>query len=157
MVVTVAPSFIIASVRHELMRFPSTRTVHAPHWPWSQPFFVPVRLSRSRRTSSKVVQGATFKVASSPLTYRVIELVRGNSAAARVGVAAGGLVCIGRRRRVAVVPASRSDLRRAHGLCHPEEHDDSLAAATRRERLAGVLIATVDVLPVVHHPDVARG
>ena len=23
------------------MRRPSTRTVHAPHWPWSQPFFVP--------------------------------------------------------------------------------------------------------------------
>src|SRR5215467_6922662 len=62
MVVTVAPSFMIASVKHELMRFPSTNTVHAPHWPWSQPFLVPVRSSRSRRTSSRVVQGSTFNV-----------------------------------------------------------------------------------------------
>ena len=32
-VVTFAPSFMTASVRHELMRRPSTSTVHAPHWP----------------------------------------------------------------------------------------------------------------------------
>ena len=32
-----------ASVRQELMRRPLTSTVHAPHWPWSQPFLVPVR------------------------------------------------------------------------------------------------------------------
>jgi hypothetical protein len=30
---------MIAKVRHELTRRPSTRTVQAPHWPWSHPFF----------------------------------------------------------------------------------------------------------------------
>jgi len=39
---TSAPSWLIASARHELIRRPSTRTVQAPHWPRSQPFLVPV-------------------------------------------------------------------------------------------------------------------
>src|SRR5262245_34795847 len=157
MVVTVAPSFMIASVKHELMRLPSTRTVHAPHWPWSQPFFVPVRSSCSRRASSRVVHGATLNVVGAPLRYKVIELARGDSAATRVGVGACELARIGECRRPIVVTAGRSDLRRAHGLCHAEEHRNPLAAAARRECLAGVFVATVDVLPVVHHPDVARG
>ena len=59
-VVTSAPSFMTASVRQELMRLPSTSTVQAPHWPWSQPFFVPVRPRCSRRASSRVVHGATL-------------------------------------------------------------------------------------------------
>src|SRR5262245_48446316 len=50
----------------------------------------------------------------------------------------------------------RSALRRTHRLGHAEEDRDALAAAARREHLAGVLVATVDVLPVVHHPNVAR-
>src|SRR5262245_37525709 len=52
--------------------------------------------------------------------------------------------------------ARRPDLRRTHRLGHAEEDRHSLAAATRRQRLASVFIATVDVLPVVHHPHVAR-
>src|SRR5262245_57829762 len=48
----------------------------------------------------------------------------------------------------------RSDLRRAHGLRHPMEDGHALAAAAGRDRLAGVSVATVDVLPVVHHPHV---
>jgi len=71
MVVTLAPSFITANVKQELTRRPSTKTVQAPHWPWSQPFFVPVRLRRSRRASSKVVQGAMLNVRFSPLTLSV--------------------------------------------------------------------------------------
>ena len=63
MVVTSAPSCITASVRQELIRWPSTRTVQAPHWPWSQPFLVPVRSRCSRSRSSSVVQGATSKLA----------------------------------------------------------------------------------------------
>src|SRR5262245_26351098 len=51
----------------------------------------------------------------------------------------------------------RSDLRCTHRLCHAEEDHDTLAAAARRQRLAGVSVTTVDVLPVVHHPDIARG
>ena len=53
MVVTSAPSFMTASVRQEMMRRPSTSTVQAPHWPWSQPFLVPVRSRWSRSASSK--------------------------------------------------------------------------------------------------------
>jgi hypothetical protein len=55
MVVTCAPSFMTASVRQELTRRPSTSTVQAPHWPWSQPFLVPVRSRCSRSASSRVV------------------------------------------------------------------------------------------------------
>src|SRR6185295_14203082 len=47
-----------ASVRHELIRRPLTRTVHAPHCPWSQPFFVPVRCRCSRSASSSEVRGS---------------------------------------------------------------------------------------------------
>src|ERR1700730_7046634 len=71
MVVTLAPSFITANVKQELTRRPSTKTVQAPHWPWSQPFFVPVRLRRSRKASSKVVHGAMLNVRFSPLTLSV--------------------------------------------------------------------------------------
>src|SRR5215813_3088795 len=53
-----------------------------------------------------------------------------------------------------LIGTSRSDLRRAHGLCHTEEHDDSLAAAAGRERFVRLTVAAVDVLPVVHHPHV---
>ena len=46
---------------------PSTSTVQAPHWPWSQPFLVPVRSRRSRSRSSRVVQGATWSSRRCPL------------------------------------------------------------------------------------------
>ena len=59
-----AASCMTASVRQALMRRPSTSTVQAPHWPWSQPFLVPVRPRCSRRASSSVVQGATASVCS---------------------------------------------------------------------------------------------
>ena len=45
MVVTEAPSRVTASRRQLFIRLPSTNTVQAPHWPWSQPFFVPVNCS----------------------------------------------------------------------------------------------------------------
>ena len=35
------------------------RIVHAPHWPWSQPFFAPVSPRCSRRRSSSVVRTST--------------------------------------------------------------------------------------------------
>ena len=65
-------------VRHELMRLPSTRTVQAPHWPWSHPFFVPVKSRRSRSRSSKVIQGLTSICFTVPLIFRAIELVAGS-------------------------------------------------------------------------------
>src|SRR5262249_41372384 len=57
-------------------------------------------------------------------------------------------------KAVRLVRLCRSDLRRAHGFRHPREDGHALAAAAGRERLAGVSVATVDVLPVVHHPHV---
>src|SRR5262249_8084040 len=69
MVVISSPSCITASVRHEFTRLPFTCTVHAPHCPWSQPFFVPVNWSRSRsisnsdaRTSTVIACGVLFTV-----------------------------------------------------------------------------------------------
>src|SRR5262249_47191264 len=50
----------------------------------------------------------------------------------------------------------RPDLRCAHRLGHAEEDRHTLTTAAGRERLVGVSEATVDVLPVVHHPHVAR-
>ena len=50
------------SVRQELTRRPSTSTVQAPHWPWSQPFFVPVRSRCSRSASSRVVHGRDLEM-----------------------------------------------------------------------------------------------
>ena len=62
------PSFMTAKVRQELTRRPLTSTVQAPHWPWSQPFFVPVRSRWSRSVSSSVVHGASASTLSTPLT-----------------------------------------------------------------------------------------
>src|SRR5262245_31626974 len=56
-----------------------------------------------------------------------------------------------------LVRPRRSDLRRAHGLRHPMEDDHALSTAAGRERFCGAGKTAVDVLPVVHHPDVARG
>jgi len=77
MVVICAPSFITASVRHELIRRPSTRTVQAPHWPWSQPFLVPVRPRWMRSASSSVVHGARVSLFATPLTWSVIVILAG--------------------------------------------------------------------------------
>src|SRR5262245_2979867 len=59
-------------------------------------------------------------------------------------------------RPVNLERARRADLRGPHRLGHAEEDHDTLAPAARRERLVGAAEAAVDVLPVVHHPDVAR-
>ncbi len=53
------------------MRRPSTITVHAPHWPWSQPFFVPVSCRCSRNASSSVVRVSTSSDRVVPLTSNV--------------------------------------------------------------------------------------
>src|SRR4051812_13831891 len=73
-VVISAPSWATASARHELARTPSIRTVHAPHWPWSQPFLEPVRPMCSRSRSSTVTRVSTSSVCSSPLIRSVTEV-----------------------------------------------------------------------------------
>ena len=70
-VVTCRPLTLAASVRHESTRRPSTRTVQAPHCPWSQPFFVPVSASRSRNASSKTTRASISSVFAVPLTFSV--------------------------------------------------------------------------------------
>ena len=68
LVVISSPSCITARERHELMRRPFTCTVQAPHWPWSQPFLVPVRWIDSRRQSRSVVRGSSDRSYERPLT-----------------------------------------------------------------------------------------
>src|SRR5690242_6666052 len=84
MVVTCAPSRRTASVRHPLTRRPSTRTVHAPHAPASQPFFVPVNPKCSRSRSSSEVRLSTVTVRRVPLTVNETWLLDALSAAAAV-------------------------------------------------------------------------
>ena len=52
-VVTSRPSRVAVSVRHERTRRPSTSTVQAPHWPWSQPF---LRAGESERLAQGIEQ-----------------------------------------------------------------------------------------------------
>src|SRR6267143_3943414 len=64
----------MASARHELIRRPSTMTVQAPHWPRSQPFFVPVNSRCSRRRSRSVTRGSSrWMVLVTPFTLSVVE------------------------------------------------------------------------------------
>src|SRR3712207_3108687 len=70
------------------MRSPSTRTVHAPHSPRSQPFFVPVSARRSRSASSSVTLGSTATAYLRPLTDSVISMASATSPAV-VGATAG--------------------------------------------------------------------
>src|SRR5437764_5044476 len=83
---------MIARVRHELTRRPSSSTVQAPHCPWSQPFLLPVRFSCSRRASSRVVQGATSICLTKPLTVNLIRAFGGNGAGG--GATAASFVCV---------------------------------------------------------------
>ncbi len=50
------------------MRRPSTITVQAPHWPWSQPFFTDITPSSSRSASSTLMRGSRFSCRSVPST-----------------------------------------------------------------------------------------
>ena len=68
MVVTLSPWCITARVRQALMRRPFSRTVQAPHWPWSQPFLVPVRCRCSRSASSSVVRLSSVRRCVVPFT-----------------------------------------------------------------------------------------
>src|SRR5680860_341569 len=58
MVRMVLPSASTAKTRQARTASPSIITVHAPHAPVSQPRLVPVKVTFSRKASSKVVLGA---------------------------------------------------------------------------------------------------
>ena len=75
MVVMSEPLAATARVRQELTRRPSTRTVQAPHWPWSQPFLLPVSSRCSRRESRREVRVSRVREWDVPLTLRVMSAV----------------------------------------------------------------------------------
>src|SRR5215469_158200 len=66
-VVILWPSASAPSIRHEQTMWPSTMTVQAPQSPELQPSLLPVRLSSSRNTSSKVCCGSQRNSTGSPL------------------------------------------------------------------------------------------
>jgi hypothetical protein len=70
MVVTAAPSSCAARSRQLRALAPSTSTVQAPHTPCSQPTWVPVRASVSRRKSASDCRAGTSRATGQPLTVR---------------------------------------------------------------------------------------
>src|SRR5712691_9770396 len=68
MVVISHPSAWTPSTVHDFTDSPSSSTVHAPHEDVSQPTFVPVSPSRSRRTYTRSSRGSSSRSCSAPLT-----------------------------------------------------------------------------------------
>ena len=66
--------------------------MQAPHWPWSQPFLVPIRSSPSRSRSSNVVQGSIARVRVSPLIVSVVDTVPIGTAAYVAELMAVGMI-----------------------------------------------------------------
>src|SRR6516164_8526877 len=72
MVLTSCPSAITTSVVQDLTALPSRCTTQAPHCEVSQPTWVPVRRSCSRRNCTRRVRGSTLAVTELPFTIREI-------------------------------------------------------------------------------------
>src|SRR5512143_640545 len=72
MVVIFLPCASPTGVWHDRWALPSMCTVHDPHMPMPQPYFVPVSLSRSRITQSRGTSGATSTLYDLPLISRLI-------------------------------------------------------------------------------------
>ena len=88
MVSTRAPSHCTASIRQPRTIAPSTRTVQAPQTPCSQPTWLPVRASASRRKSTSVVRASTRSCTCSPFTVRTMSCMRSLMTAEPPSVAA---------------------------------------------------------------------
>src|SRR6478735_5674806 len=71
MVTIFCPATESAGVRQERVALPRSKTVQAPHWPSPQPYLVPVRPSRLRRTESKDSPGTHSVLCSTPFTIRM--------------------------------------------------------------------------------------
>src|SRR3954451_15351884 len=63
------PSHIAASTVHDFTGWPSMRTTQAPQFDVSQPQWVPVRSSVSRRKCTSSIRGSTSRDTCSPLTF----------------------------------------------------------------------------------------
>src|SRR3984957_15511497 len=131
MVVILAPSFITASVRQELIRRPSTSTVQAPHWPWSQPFLVPVRSRWSRNASSKVVHGATLRRRSTPLRTSDNAILSGTSMGCLGDRLLAGAICTSACLQS---PASRYGSWRCVLPASPADTDNAAYTCNKRGR-----------------------
>src|SRR6185369_15853205 len=123
MVVTVRSARVTARTRHELTRRPSSSTVQAPHWLWSQPFLVPVRSSPSRSRSSSVVRLSTRTVCGSPFTvsdrsYAYSALAMSVMAGTAYAVDPPACTVRSTRRRSSVVCAPRGRQRRGDPAGH---------------------------------------
>ena len=70
------PSAITASTVHDLTGVPSNHTAHTPQLEVSQPQWVPVSPSSSRRKCTSSSRGSTSRVYSSPFTVTVICMSR---------------------------------------------------------------------------------
>src|SRR6202050_1982769 len=81
---------MMANVRQEFTRRPFMCTVHAPHWPWSQPFFVPGSWRFSRSASRRVTRGSNATWWSFPLILSTIGTAPGTSAPGIASVAGSG-------------------------------------------------------------------
>src|SRR5262245_52289347 len=73
MVMTLPPSAWAAKIVQDLTASPFSTTVHAPHWLVSQPMWVPVRPSVSRRKWTSRSLGSTSRCWLLPLTVSVTE------------------------------------------------------------------------------------
>src|SRR6202453_2521602 len=70
-VVTERPSACTANIVQLFTDLPSSSTVHAPQLEVSQPMWVPVRSSSSRKACTSRSRGSTSRVCSTPLTRKV--------------------------------------------------------------------------------------
>src|SRR5207302_6195334 len=68
MVVTLLPAASASGVMHERMARPLSSTVHAPHTPTPQPYFVPSRPRRSPNTHSSGMRPSASTSRPTPLT-----------------------------------------------------------------------------------------
>ena len=73
---TAEPSACTASRQQARTETPSSRTVHAPQTPCSQPTWVPVRPRRWRRKSVSSSRGSTCSATTRPFTVSVISVMR---------------------------------------------------------------------------------
>ena len=72
MLVTSRPSASTANIVQLFTDRASTRTTQAPHWLVSQPTCVPVRPSRSRKSSTSSVRASTSAVTGLPFSLSEI-------------------------------------------------------------------------------------
>src|SRR5262249_17949269 len=86
-------SALTVSIRQDLVATPSTRTVHAPQTPCSQPTCVPVSLRSWRRQSERSRRAGTVTVWTMPFTTR--RTLKGLSTSPVLGMGAPPCLLVG--------------------------------------------------------------